>query len=204
MSRVFAIVRLAAAIAIVVAVIGQLEVSLQSGIFNPFNFFGYFTIQSNLLLAVAFVVSAVTTMSGRTQGPLLVLFRGATVTYIATTGIVYNTLLANASMDNSFDLPWANDVLHKVIPIYGVLDWVLFGDRTRILWKRLGLFLVYPIVWLIVILIRGATDGFVPYPFLDPAIGYGVVTLYCIGIATFIALMSALVIWLSRYRVLRP
>ena len=35
--------------------------------------------------------------------------------------------------------------------------------------------LIYPLVWTVVVLIRGATDGWVPYPFLNPSQGYGVV-----------------------------
>jgi hypothetical protein len=58
-------------------------------------------------------------------------------------------------------------------------------------------------VWLVVILVRGATDGWVPYPFLNPDLGYGVVALYCLGVAVFIVLMGVLVIGMSRLRLVK-
>jgi hypothetical protein len=63
--------------------------------------------------------------------------------------------------------------------------------------------LVYPAVWTIVILIRGATDGWVPYPFLDPAQGYGVVAIYCVGVGVSIGLLGVLVVGMSRLRLVK-
>ena len=89
-------------------------------------------------------------------------------------------------------------------PIYVAIDWLLFGDRRRLALKRLWVILVYPIVWLIVVLVRGATDGWVPYPFLAPANGYGSVAVYCVIIALVIGAVGLLVLWYSRVRVLKP
>lgn len=190
-----------AAVAIVVAVVAQLIESTKSPDFFFFNFFGYFTIQSNLLIAVTFTLAAVQGLRGLPQPGWLSVALAATVTYLATTGIVYNLLLANGPLGD-FNVPWSNDILHRVIPVFAVLSWILFGDRDPIAWRRLWLFLIYPIVWLVVILIRG--QSFVPYPFLNVVkIGAGAVALYCVGIAVFIAAMSAVVIWVSRYRILR-
>jgi hypothetical protein len=49
-----------------------------------------------------------------------------------------------------------------------------------------------------VLQLRDATDGWVPYPFLDPATGYPSVVLYVVGIAASIAGFGALVILISR------
>jgi hypothetical protein len=56
----------------------------------------------------------------------------------------------------------------------------------------------------VVVIIRGATDGWVPYPFLDPANGYGSVAVYCVIIAIAFAVVGWLVLWYSRVRVLKP
>lgn len=85
-----------------------------------------------------------------------------------------------------------------------MVDWVLFADRKRLPYKWLWIVLVYPIVWLVVILIRGATDGWVPYPFLGPTTGYGSVALYCIAIAAFTVLSGIATFALSRVRVFKP
>lgn len=193
--------RLIAVIAAVAAIVAQWLVSSKLDSYNPWNFFGYFTIQSNVFIALALGAALVSTARRQRQGIALSVFRGAATVYIATTGIVYNTLLVHVDVQTS--VPWANDVLHRILPVYAVLDWLLFSDRGRLLLRHVWWFLVYPAVWLVVILVRGATDGWVPYPFLDPSLGYGVVALYCLGVAVFIALMGVLVVGMSRLRLVK-
>lgn len=193
--------RLIAVIAVVAAIVGQWLVSSKLPVYNPWNFFGYFTIQSNIIIAVAFAVTLVAA-ARRKRGDLGVsLLRGAATVYIATTGIVYNTLLTN--VDVSANVQWSNDILHKVLPAYAVLDWLLFSDRSKLLLRHVWWFLIYPAVWTIVVLVRGATDGWVPYPFLNPDLGYGVVALYCVGVGVSIALLGVLVIGMSRLRLVK-
>ncbi|WKK71920.1 Pr6Pr family membrane protein [Rathayibacter oskolensis] len=135
-------------------------------------------------------------------GRSLAIARGAATGYIVVVGIVYNTLLEGLA--GGVALPWANTVMHLLFPIYGLLDWILFADRPALPRRRLWIVIVYPIVWLVVVLVRGATDGWVPYPFLDPANGYGTVAVYVVIIAVAFLLSGALVWALSRVRVLRP
>ena len=193
--------RLIAVIAVVAAVLAQWLVSSGTPEYRPWNFFGYFTIQSNLFVAVAFALSLVAAARNTRSALALSVLRGAATVYIATTGVVYNTLLTN--VDVSTSVSWSNDVLHRVVPVWVVLDWLLFSDRARLLLRHVWWFLLYPAVWLVVVLVRGATDGWVPYPFLDPSQGYGVVALYCLGVAVFIALMGVLVVGMSRLRIVR-
>jgi hypothetical protein len=169
-------------------------------VINPFNFFGFFTMQSNILTAVVLLAAALATFTGRAQSPRLVLARACVTTYIVIVGIVYNTLLAG--LEGGISLGWANWVLHVALPIYAALDWILFGDHPPAPWKRFWLVLVYPLGWIAVVLIRGATDGWVPYPFLDPALGYGVVALYCGGISVAVLVVGGAVWALSRVRIL--
>lgn len=169
---------------------------------NPFNFFGYFTMQSNILTVVMLLGTAAIGFAGRKHTAGWSLFRACVTTYIVIVGIVYNTLLTD--VDGGITLEWANTVLHLVIPVYAALDWLIVGDRRTVPWSKLWIVAIYPVVWLGVILVRGATDGWVPYPFLDPAQGYGIVAVYCLGIAGAIVVVGAIVWWLSRLRMLRP
>lgn len=204
MKRLFGVLRLAAGLAILGAIVGQFSYSAARTAINPFNFFGYFTIQSNIITMVAFLASAYFILRRETQPSWVISLRAVATTIIVIVGLVYNTLLAGASLAGSFDLRWSSDILHIIIPIYALVDWVFFADRKRLPYKMLWIVLVYPIVWLVVILIRGATDGWVPYPFLDPATGYGSVALYCAAIAAFTVLFGLAVFALSRVRILRP
>ena len=193
--------RLIAVIAVVAAILGQWLVSSKLDDYVFWNFFGYFTIQSNIIVAVAFAATLVLAAQRKRQGVGLSVFRGAATVYIATTGIVYNTLLVSADVQTS--VQWSNDILHKIMPLYAVLDWLLFSDRARLVFRHIWWFLLYPAVWTTVILVRGATDGWVPYPFLNPDLGYGVVALYCLGVAASIVLLGVLVVGMSRLRLVK-
>lgn len=147
------------------------------------------------------LVTALVSFSGKTQSRWLVLARGCATTYIVITGAVYNVLLAG--LEGGVSLAWANTVLHIILPLYAALDWVIFSDRSPLPRNKIWVSLVYPIVWIIVVLIRGATDGWVPYPFLNPAQGYGVVALYALAI-TVVTVVFAAIIWaVSRLHLLR-
>lgn len=192
-----AVIRIVAALAVLSAVTATfLDTATRSPI-DPFNFFGFFTIQGNILLAVVLLIAA---LRRRRESSGLVLVRGAATSYIVVVGLVYNTLLTGLA--GGVALPWANTVMHLLFPIYGLLDWLLVADRPPLPWRRLWLVLVYPLVWLIVVLVRGATDGWVPYPFLDPANGYGSVAVYVVIVAVAFLLSGALVWALSRVRLL--
>ncbi|WP_102191783.1 Pr6Pr family membrane protein [Microbacterium aurantiacum] len=197
-ATIFAIVRLAVVALVVTAIVATFFDTASRAVINPFNFFGYFTMQSNIITAVVLLLAAVATLAGRSQTPGLVLARACATTYIVVVGIVYNTLLTG--LEGGISLEWANWVLHVAFPVYAAVDWVFFGDRAPLPWKQLWVALIYPAVWLVVILIRGATDGWVPYPFLDPAAGYGTVAIYCVAILVVIIVVAALVFAVSRMR----
>lgn len=164
---------------------------------NPFNFFGYFTIQSNIILAVIYVISSLSANSAR---PRLELARACATSYIVVVGVVYALLLAPLGAAGGVPLPWANAVLHIIIPVYAVIDWLFVGDRSAVAFRLLWVSLVYPLLWCGVVLVRGAIDGWVPYPFLDPANGYPSVILYVVIIAITVLAVASLTFWASRWR----
>lgn len=199
--RVFASIRLVVVVLVVIAIVATFFDTASRATINPFNFFGYFTMQSNIITAVVLLLAALAGLSGRAQSPGLVLARACATTYIGIVGIVYNTLLTG--LEGGISLEWANWVLHVAFPIYAALDWILFGDRGAVPWKRLWVVLIFPVVWIIVVIIRGATDGWVPYPFLDPATGYGSVATYCVIISVATVVVAVLVWAISRARIIR-
>ncbi|TBN57636.1 hypothetical protein EYE40_09690 [Glaciihabitans arcticus] len=202
MKNLFAALRILAGGAIVVAIVGQFLKSSSLTTINPFNFFGFFTIQSNIIAAIAFLASAYFLLRGITQPQWVIYLRALAAVVMVIVGIVYNTLLAGQDLAGSFNLQWSNDILHIIIPIYAGLDWILFGDKPKLPFAKLWLMLIYPVVWLVVVVIRGATDGWVPYPFLDPANGYGTVALYALAIAAITILFAYGAYALTRVKIL--
>jgi len=94
--------------------------------------------------------------------------------------------------------------MHVWFPIYIALDWLLAPGRPRLRWSALGVVVSYPLAWLAFTLIRGAVDGWYPYPFLDPATGWMSVLLYILVITGFVVGVASLALWWSRVRTVKP
>jgi hypothetical protein len=216
----FATLRVGIAAAIVAAIVGQLLLSLgyweSIGVENRgahvVHFFSFFTIESNVLSVVAMLVGAYFLLFRRGDDPAWYgFFRAAVVTYMVTTGIVYNILLRGVELPQGSTLGWSNEILHLIGPVYLLVDWLFAPGRTPLGAKKLLGVIVFPLVWVAYTLIRGpfATDYvqgnsyWYPYPFLNPNLndqGYGVVAIYAVAIAAVIALVASGVLWLSRHQ----
>lgn len=182
------------------------------------NFFSFFTIESNVLAAVALAAGAVWALRHRdTADPeprwLAILLVCAT-TYMLVTGVVYNTLLRGIPLPQGATVPWSNEVLHVVAPLLMLLD-LLFAPRRRALgWSTVAIAAVFPLVWVVYTLIRAnlviapatGEHWWYPYPFLNPHQpgGYGTVALYVLLIAAIILGAAALVVWIGRRRASTP
>jgi len=161
----------------------------------PWDWFGYFTNQNNLAAGFVLSFAAVVLLQGR-RVRWLEYARGAVTTYLFIVGSVYWTLLAPIGPP---EIVWTNDIVHGVMPAYCLLDWLLIGDRAPLRYSKVWVIFPYAVVWLGVTLTRGATDGWVPYPFLDPASGYASVALYCGAIVVIAIVVALLFWWASRF-----
>lgn len=183
------------------ALVATYAVTAAGGPVNPFNFFGYFTIQSNLLLAVVALLAGVVGLRRPgVQPQWLVTLRALTTVCMTVVGLVYVTLLLPLGAAGGVPLPWANTVMHVLGPILVIIDWFTSQDRKPMPWRMALLHLIYPLTWTAVVLVRGVTDGWVPYPFLNPAQGIGVVAAYVALIAVVFFAISVAVVWWSRKR----
>tara|TARA_R110002051_G_scaffold325483_2_gene428147 strand:+ start:5526 stop:6179 length:654 start_codon:yes stop_codon:yes gene_type:complete len=197
---IVAILRLGLAVLVAGAVLATIIEAAGRTTINPFNMFGYFTIQSNIILAIVYTVIAVVSLRGESASPALNIARASVTTYIIIVGVVYATLLAPLGAAGGVPVAWANTALHIITPIYALADWILFSDRARIAFTRLWIVLIYPIIWVVVVLVRGATDGWVPYPFLHPDTGYTSVFFYVGLIVVVMLAFGSLVFWISGKR----
>ena len=159
--------------------------------FSAANFFSYFTVESNLFAAAVLLAGAVRPSGGRPT-PTADLVRGAAVVYLATTGVVYRVLLAAPAEEADADLAWADAVVHRVMPLALVGDWLVDPPRTRLTRRHALVWLAYPAAFAAYSLARGRVVAWYPYPFLDPAAagGYARVAANCAGIAVGVLLAA--------------
>ena len=169
MSRgsVLAIARAAFAALVVFAIVVQMATNIAAGTFDPTRFFAFFTIESNIYGAVLFLFLAVRRPAARSA--MLDLLRGAAVVYLMATFVVVVLFLSGADLQVA--IPWVDFTLHKIFPIVVVVDWLIDPPATRLTAGQGARWLAYPLIWVTLTLLRGAVNGWYPYPFLDPANG---------------------------------
>ncbi len=175
-----------------VAVAVQLLQGLARPTFNPVNFLSFFTIESNIVAAILFIISACLTFRGG-ESTAVTIMRGAATLYMTVTGIVYVLLLAGLEESLQTPIPWVNTVLHYIMPIAVLFDWIIDLPKRRMLFRRALVWLAFPAAYLLYSLVRGQITGWYPYPFLDPATnGYAGVLATCVGILSCMVFL----IWL--------
>ena len=127
--------------------------------------FSYFTIWSNLVVAIVLTILAI---RPEPHGVVVRVLRLDSVVMITVTGILYWALLA-ASADNQGLDRIGNLFDHTLTPILTVVVWLVVGPRRWIRWWTPIAALIVPIVWAAYTLIRGAVINAYPYSFLNVA-----------------------------------
>lgn len=163
-----------------------------------FDWFTYFTLWSNIVVAV--VVTMLFIRPSRDSFWFRV-FRLDSVLMIVVTGIIYNAILAASAKNVGLGV-WSTFFLHVLTPIVTFVVWLMAGPRGWISLRVIGASMILPIIWLAFALIRGAFIGAYPYGFLDVATyGYGTVLTNVAGIVVFALILCAIfwgIDWLIR------
>jgi hypothetical protein len=172
----------------------------------------YFTAQSNLL-TLAYFVGALFWMvrRGTTEAPAP-RWRGAVTLWILITGLISHFML-NHGADPLPGLAAADPLdaltnrslflVHYVVPVLVLVDWVAFGPHRVVRWRDVPLWIAYPLGYGLMIEARGAllpaAPVRFPYFFLDPTShGYGWVALQFVQLAVIFGLLGLLVVGLDR------
>jgi hypothetical protein len=159
----------------------------------------YFTIQSNLMIAVTTLLLAF--RPARTS-PVFRAFRLAGLAGIVITAVVYHAVLAGLAHLTGLSLV-TDQLLHSVVPAMAVVGWLLFGPRRRGTWRLPVLSLAYPLLYLVLTLIRGPLVDWYPYPFVDvDHLGYPRVLVNSLVVGALFIAVAAVVTgvegWLAR------
>jgi hypothetical protein len=166
--------------AVVIALIA-VETSSRSGVLWRLITFTY---QANVLAAAYYSWSLCSPRADDRGG-----VRGAIVLYVVVAGVLWNLLLTGYSMGYT---P-ANILLHIVVPVLVILDWLVVGRGLRIIrWWHPLVWLIYPAAYavLALVVLNGAGRR-APYYFLDPdSVGMAVVVANMGLLAVFILVLG--------------
>jgi hypothetical protein len=182
------------------ALVTEIIVLVGRGRFVPENFFSFFTVESNLFACVILLIGAVMAWR-RKRSKVFTMLRGAATLYMVLTGIVFAVMLSGLQGVELTAVPWDNLVLHYIMPIAVVVDWLIDRPSIRMAFKRALVWLAFPILYMIYTLIRGMVVEWYPYPFLNPTTnGYLGIFIISLGIA----ILAAGIVWmLTRSKILR-
>jgi hypothetical protein len=143
------------------------------------QFFSYFTILTNILVAMYFTLLLLKKRTQQEGWFTNAKTATAITVYITIVGVVYNLVLRYLWEPEGWQL-LADELLHTIIPLLFLLYWFVFIRRNNLQWKDAFLWLLYPLIYLVFVLIRGAVTGLYPYPFINViALGYNQVFLNC-------------------------
>jgi hypothetical protein len=149
-------------------ILGNIAGGIDTPLERFLDWITYFTILSNILVAVVVTLLAVRPGLFIRQDGVGVLWRTLRLDgllMITITGIVYNLLLATGGK-SGWDLV-SNTMLHMVTPLVTLIVWIIAGPRGLVTARVIGLSLLLPLLWAAFALIRGGIVGAYPYPFLD-------------------------------------
>ena len=136
------------------------------------RFFSYFTILTNLLIAVTSAFVLLAPHSGMGQ----LCDKPGTVTaitvYIVVVGLVYNLVLRGLYHPQG----WAragDELVHVAVPLLYLFYWLLFATKGSVHWSSAFGWLLYPLLYLVYTFLHGWVTHYYPYPFMDATvIGY--------------------------------
>lgn len=162
---------------IVFAIVGLFALGLQYGLMlsgspdrSPveltLNFFSFFTILTNVLIALAMLAPAIAPDSalGRfTRSPVI---RSGATLYAVVVGLVYHFLL-HATWNPQGWLFLVNILLHYVMPTAMLLDWLMFTPKGGLRWTAAARWLGFPLAYGLWTVIHGYAADWWPYWFIN-------------------------------------
>lgn len=144
---------------------GLYAITVQSGLwegsFNPL-IFRYYTLLSNVLCCLYFGVASAFAFMGKET--LLPRVKGTMIMGITVTGLVYHFMLSNSTFSMGGSMATANIILHYIVPVCSVLDWLLFDQKGH--YTKLSPFIwtIFPNLYFVAATIYGFSGG---QPFYD-------------------------------------
>jgi len=163
-------------------------------------FFSYFTVLTNILVAIVLTCAATSGDSAFRRFFLNPKVQGGVAAAIVLVGLAYNLLLRHTW--NPQGLQWvADELLHDVMPVLFVIYWWFCVPKGTLQWRDIWPWLIYPLAYFIYALVRGYFVGSYPYPFIDvDQLGYPQVLINAVMVLVAFVVISLVVIAVDRWK----
>lgn len=181
---------------------------MQAGVFGGTGFgigsLRMFTTLSNIFIFLYFLVDFIYLLVKKTDKDIYPIVKFSAVVSITLTGLVALILLGGMMKGLGGTLKIAIILLHDVVPILAVLDYILFTKGFNSKYKMVPYALIFPLFYCILAMILGTYTAFFgavgeyPYPFMDVnTLGIGMVLLTILIISVLLTLYSFLLLFLN-------
>ncbi|MDE3182046.1 MAG: Pr6Pr family membrane protein [Bacteroidota bacterium] len=162
------------------------------------RFFSFFTILTNLLVAIYFTSQSFQRKNhsaGFINQPGVLT---SVTVYITIMGLVYQILLRHIWQPTGLQ-KIVDELLHSLIPLLVIIYWYFFENKSKVKYRQVFKWLIYPLVYLFYILVRGSFSGFYPYPFVDVRnLGVQKVLINSTWLVILFAVVSLLFVWIGK------
>jgi hypothetical protein len=188
-----------------IAIVVQFIVTLTSPtgpdpLTRTLNYFTYFTILSNIFAAASMLLPEIAPQSAAGRFFLRFEIRTAIAVYMIVTCGVYAVLLAPTQHLSGIQY-YADVTLHYLMPPLYVIDWLMIRPAQRIDLKSVLHILIFPLIYGIYTLARGAMDGTYPYPFINVTkLGYPTVFAHIAMFCVLFLVLGTILVAAGRWR----
>lgn len=173
------------------------QASLMGGLLH---FFSYFTILTNILVAIVLTTAARQRDGGTAPFWLQPWVSSGVTASIILVGVSYSLLLRNAWHPQG--VQWVvNEWMHDILPPLFLAFWWWCVPKGSLLARHVLMWMAYPILYFGYILLRGNAIGVYPYPFIDVgSLGYARVVINALVILLGFVVISLALIGLDRWQ----
>jgi len=165
------------------------------------NYLSLFSVESNIAIAMVLTVPLIIK-----RGPIFRFFdatsiQAMVVVYSFMVIMIYDLVLHDLWVAEGIQF-LLNYLLHNAIPLAYIVWWFNFGQRGKLKYWYSIPWLIAPIVYMTITLVRGWFIGFYPYPFIDvDRIGMATVLYNTVGMLFLFWLAGLLMVWIDKRRV---
>ncbi len=165
--------------------------------FDP-DIFSPYTVQSNVIVLSWLFVALIFQERNKGHWFFSGVIRGGITLYITITFLIFAILLTPYYHPTGIE-GFANIIVHYLVPIAFIVDWILTEMYHEYPWKYIIFWLAYPIFYLIFTLIRATFTGNYIYPFLDlNSMGIGIFIMWIFILAAVFLLLGALLVFINK------
>lgn len=158
----------------------------------------YFTIQSNILVALALFYFMFNPDPGRFRAIL----RGSVLLCILATGLIFHILLVPAYPEYfAGGIAFRHHITHTIAPVGFLLDWLIFDRSGQIRYSDIRYWPIYPFFYWLFSTVQGRYTGMYPYYFFDvQAIGLGATVLWLLAFIAVFCVFGFFLVWVDSFK----